>query len=202
MYECCICYQHARSTLRHLREVHPHFNGKVPCGVNGCPRTSSSYEGLRQHMYRYHRDILNVPVTSEASDSHEQENSREQENDSIMEDLGNTFNSDPPCYSAAEIGAKFILKTRDGRKLTQLATDGIIEDSKILVQNTVEIIKLKEVMEVCEATENTIAQVNSIFCDETLINPFNGLDTWYKQEKFIKDNFNYVVSTHTHLQTW
>lgn len=56
MYECMICHQHAQTTLagvlRHIREVHPHFQGSVPCGIQGCPSTPTSYEGLRQHVYR------------------------------------------------------------------------------------------------------------------------------------------------------
>lgn len=45
-------------------------------------------------------------------------------------------NPNYPQDSATAIGAKFIMKTRNGRKLTQTATNGIIEDSKLLVQNT------------------------------------------------------------------
>ena len=36
--------------------------------------------------------------------------------------------------------------------------------------------------------------MQSIFGDEKLVNPFSGLDTEYLQEKFIRENFNYVVS--------
>ena len=62
MFECCICQKYARRTLaeimRHIRDVHPHFDGTVRCGVEGCPSTASSYESLRQHMYNKHKHIL------------------------------------------------------------------------------------------------------------------------------------------------
>ena len=205
MYECCICNQHGRRTLsgilRHIREVHPHFNGKVTCGVNGCPRTSSSYEGLRQHMYRYHRDVLNVPATVPEASSSQQEQEEEEEDGYTVEDMQIEPDFNPSYESTTAIAAKYILKTRDGRKLTQLCTDGIIQDSKIFVQNTVDILKKKLIsaIEGSGATDTTIAEVHSILDDETLRNPFAHLDTQYKQEKFIKENFNYVVSIYNPL---
>ena len=40
MYQCWLCHQYARKTLngilRHIREVHTHFEGRVMCGINGC----------------------------------------------------------------------------------------------------------------------------------------------------------------------
>lgn len=182
--------------LRHIREVHPYFSGKVACGVNGCPRTSSSYEGLRQHIYRYHKDLLNVPVTvPEASSSNQEpEDDDYTAEDMQIEETMPNYNSS--SESTTSIGAKFILKIRDGKKLPQLVTDEIIEDSKILVENTVDIMKKKltAVMESSGATDATIAEVHSILDDETLRNPFACLGTQYKQDKFIKKNFNYVVS--------
>lgn len=62
MYQCWLCHQYARKTLngilRHIREVHPHFEGRVMCGINGCPSTASTYESLRQHLYQKHPEEL------------------------------------------------------------------------------------------------------------------------------------------------
>ena len=189
MYECCICNQHGRRTLSGiLRHI----------GVNGCPRTSSSYEGLRQHMYRYHRDVLNVPATVPEASSSQQEQEEEEEDGYTVEDMQIEPDFNPSYESTTAIAAKYILKTRDGRKLTQLCTDGIIQDSKIFVQNTVDILKKKLIsaIEGSGATDTTIAEVHSILDDETLRNPFAHLDTQYKQEK---ENFNYVVSIYNPL---
>ena len=68
MYFCQLCNQYARLSLkeilRHMRDVHRSFSSPVICGVNGCPSTASSYESLRQHMYKKHRDEL-IPNTTE-----------------------------------------------------------------------------------------------------------------------------------------
>ena len=158
MFECCICHQHARTTLsallRHIREVHPHFDGKVLCGVDGCPATPSSYEGLRQHMYRFHREQLNLgskrgseslnnvlsDVNPELSDVNPEaplldDNSEEMVNDVSIDHITSVGS---PATSSKILGAQFIMKTRDGRKLTQVATNGIVQDAEVLVQSTVQ----------------------------------------------------------------
>ena len=62
MYECQVCKQFARLTLkeiiRHIRDMHRHFSSPVRCGVHNCTSTATSYESLLQHMYKKHRNEL------------------------------------------------------------------------------------------------------------------------------------------------
>ena len=51
--------------LQHIREVHPHFEGRVMCGINGCPSTGSPYETLRQHLYKKHVADLKSKLPSD-----------------------------------------------------------------------------------------------------------------------------------------
>ncbi len=55
-------HQHARTTiagiLKHIREVHPFFRDAITCGLDGCAATPSSYEALKAHVYRYHKNLL------------------------------------------------------------------------------------------------------------------------------------------------
>ena len=205
MYECSICQQHARKSLsgilRHIREVHPHFNGKVTCGVNGCPSTPSTYEGLRQHIYRYHKELLCSASDHDTEEGIARDDSSTQLDDNLVNQEEDEENVLSPCFHSSEqlsatvIGAKFILKTRDGKKLTQVTTNGIMEDSKLLVQNTVQTIE-RRVMETLSfggVADDIISKVQAVFCDKRLRNPFHGLKTQYLQEKFIQENFNYVV---------
>lgn len=155
-------------------------------------------------MYRYHKNLLTAanPVT-------EQDHSTSSTITDIDLDDGDIDNGDTPysrtpthesgqsssSESSKVIGAKFILKTRDGRNLTQFATNGVVDDAKLLVQTTLDVVK-KEVMDVLQASvpDDTLSKVQSIFSDEKLNNPFCGLETQKKQERFIRENFNYVVS--------
>ena len=112
--------------------MHPHFEGKVPCGIDGCPSTPASYEGLRQHMHRYHRELLSestipgvtVAVTDDNNESYQSTSCNLMEVDQI---IVNPPSISLPPEMPARLGAQFILKTRDERKLTQVATNGIIQ---------------------------------------------------------------------------
>ena len=112
--------------------MHPHFEGKVPCGIDGCSSTPASYEGLRQHMHRYHRELLNestipgvtVAVTDDNNESYQSTSCNLMEVDQI---IVNPPSISLPPEMPARLGAQFILQTRDGRKLTQVATNGIIQ---------------------------------------------------------------------------
>ncbi len=108
MYECCICNQHGRrilsGILSHMREVHPNFSGEVACGVNGCALTSSIYEGLGTGTTGIYQSPFQELLALNKSKK--------------MITLWRTWKlkkPSNPCYeSTTAIGAKFILKTRDG----------------------------------------------------------------------------------------
>lgn len=42
-------------------------------------------------------------------------------------------------------------------------------------------------------TDDQLSELKTLFSDDSLVNPFKGLETVNKQEKFIQENFNYVV---------
>ncbi len=93
--------------------------------------------------------------------------------------------------SSTDLGAQFILKTRDGKGLTQTTTDEILHDVKTVLQNTVKTLEQEVLKKVDDLQVITKEELKRIFVDETLINPFKNLDTPYKQEKYIS---SYVVS--------
>ncbi len=49
---CC------RNSKAYIREVHPFFRDAVTYGLDGCAATPSSYEALKAHVYRYHKNLL------------------------------------------------------------------------------------------------------------------------------------------------
>lgn len=209
MYECCICHQHARRTLsallRHIREVHPHFEGRVLCGVDDCPATPSTYEGLRQHMYRFHKEH----ITQQCSESSSATTPISNENlplcdseEPMAESQGNQESINNEKHDAKVVGAHFILKTRDGRKITQKAVDGIVQDAKILVQNTLQSIERRVFDKMnhlgVELTDGELDELKTVFHDDDTL-PFSELHSEHMQEKFIREHFNYVVSDKTCL---
>lgn len=199
MFECCICHQHARRTLlgvlRHIKEVHPYFRTAVVCGLSGCVATSSSFQALRTHLYRNHRDKLDVRDSDVTEDV-----TAESETMLADQELPQEPN-DPspllPAPSSTLLGAEFIMKIRDGKGLTQVATDGILQDTKIVLQSTLDSVKealLNKLRDLpVTMTEYQVSDLASVF-SEAVEDPFRGLESVYKQEKFIHEHFNYVVS--------
>lgn len=150
-------------------------------------------------MYRYHKSLLTEPTsnaaTSTAADVHVEEEEGTQDSE-----VGDQSPQENACCveQATILGAQFILKTRDGRKLTQVATNGIVQDTKTVLQSTIEVVQ-KKVLETFESeeislTDQQLEKITSIFADEAIVNPFRGLETEYKQDKFIQSHFDYVVS--------
>ena len=153
MYECQVCKQFARLTLkeiiRHIRDMHRHFSSPVRCGVHNCFSTATSYESLRQHMYKKHRNELipedynsNYLMSTETVHGRDHDVSHDagqRDDDDHDRDIANHGDVD---ISIAEVNdnphnmsqsttetAKFILKIRDGKGLTQTVTDGILRDT-------------------------------------------------------------------------
>lgn len=206
MFHCCICHQHARNTLtgvlRHIKEVHPHFTSSVVCGLDGCLATPKSFQALRKHIYRYHKNLLNTTPLNPASSINAMnegidvepidffENEDEPPADSHDDDLQG-------CTTTKVVGAQFIMKTRDGRKLSQATTNEIITDTMTAISSVSDALQLNLFKKIDELgvvmTDDQRAELACVFSNDEVVNPFLGLETEYKQEKFIKEQFNYVV---------
>lgn len=187
--------------LRHIKEVHPHFQSAVVCGLEGCVATPSSFQALRTHLYRKHRRLLDCvteDVTPEIETTPTPQDEMTPANEEWQEELHNEQDELPPAPKSALLGAEYIMKIRDGKGLTQTATDGILQDTTIVVQNTLESVKetlLKKLGDLpLPLAEDQVSDLMSVFSDESVQEPFRGLESVYKQDKFIREHFNYVVS--------
>ena len=153
MHKCQICKNYARRTLaeilHHIREVHSHFEGKVKCIVSGCPSTLSTYESLRHHMYKKHKDVLkdgdfsdhDISISPSENVSSDDGTGIIEMNDSSTEVESSSGQSD--LQNDYDEAAKYILKIQEGRKLTQTVTNGIIEDTILMMQRTIDHLKGK-----------------------------------------------------------
>ena len=90
----------------------------------------------------------------------------------------------------------FILKTRDYRKLTQAALDGILEDVTELLQAHIQHVleKILDVLNSSNVGEQVVSAISSIFAEERFSKPFLGLETEYRQNRYFRDHFGMVVS--------
>ena len=91
--------------------------------------------------------------------------------------------------------ALFLLKLKETHRLSQTALDDVVEGCKLVFSHTLERLH--------SGIQDNLARLD---IDDTLLDhvfdevadPFTGLETKYSQEKFIAEEFNFIVSTVQH----
>lgn len=204
-YCCSLCDHFSATTiggiLRHVGAVHahePHFH--LVCGINGCPRTYKNFHSFRKHLRRRHAQTLDT-TESAASEVTSNGGSHQLEVEGFDSDWA------PSSCSPTELPvdreesfkrstAMFILKTKEVNGVSQVALNELIEDVTMLVQRTVDSIKLR-VEHVLTRNGVCAAEIEGL-CDifhmEELCSPFRGLHSEFLQHKTFKDLFGLVVS--------
>ena len=109
--------------------------------------------------------------------------------------MDNIEDNPEPVGNPKRSAALFLLKTREEGRLTQKALNQVVQSTSSLCDQVVSNLKAQvtqviQKVGLNEADQKTILDsLGGISCD-----PFEGLRTEYKQEKFYKENFNYLVS--------
>ena len=88
-------------------------------------------------------------------------------------------------------GALFILKMKEHRRTSQLAIDDIVEGCRGLFAQAVSRVHAGVRAKLATAGIE-IEGLNDIF--EDLADPFDGLETCYRQEEYFLDNLGLIVS--------
>lgn len=183
MYLCQICKQYARVSLkeiiRHIRDIHLHFATPVRCGVDGCPSTATSYDSLRQHTYKKHRNKLIPENPGEDHSNFVPSFEDESCNDDNPECSGEAREPNEssttmilPITQSTLEAARFILKLRDGKGLPQTVTDSIVKDIQLLIDSTNESLKEKitdYLLDVNKLSNSEITQIQELFSSEKAI---------------------------------
>jgi len=175
--------------------MHRHFSTPVRCGVEGCPSTATSYDSLRQHTYKKHRNEL-IPENSAPNFEDEPCNADPEissEEGSHIPAYSTSTPSTATTQSALE-AARFILKLRDGKGLPQTVTDSILKDIQVVIDSTNDNLKKKVIeylMSVNKLSYSEISRIQEIFSSEKAM--FDGLESVHKQELYFQEHFNYVV---------
>ena len=133
LYACCICRKFSRASFRPVfRHIGQHRfdpNLIIACNLNSCTDVYKNVDSFRKHVYRKHREILCPGGDSEdvAFDNDAAENVQIS-SDIDIENSGQDI--DPPSLFSKKTSALFLLKTREERKVTQSALNGIVQDMR------------------------------------------------------------------------
>ena len=92
--------------------------------------------------------------------------------------------------------ALFLLKTKEVRKVSQVALDGIIEDFTLILQETIR--SLREEVNLCLMADglsiDAFDDLPGMFDNPSTLNPFSELGSKHKQEKFYREHLDFLVS--------
>lgn len=210
MFSCLYCtFRTAewRKLSRHTFECHSSVPGlSFKCGLGGCLRTFSRYSALQSHIARNHskHDIPDVslfgchsveqPSASPADETFSTNDFPSTDNAMIEsgmedrdEDAMDVEETRVRCLRTA--AAKFLLALKEQHRLTQVSINFLVDQVKLIVAGVVA--DIKETVH-SKLTENGVTTTLYECFQE--VNPFEGLDTEYKQTKFYKEHFNLVVS--------
>ena len=192
-YTCPKCHRFSApsfpSVMRHIGSVHswkPNFS--ITCGIDGCPRTYTSYRYFRRHVCKQHSRY-----TEDSGDSNSPNNDSQ---DSLDETLGSSLPSARNCGPAYKRSAAlFVLKSKEERRISQLALDGLLEDFHELCETQQNCLRkeVKECLQSLSCSTQVIEAVDRVVHQSRTNLPFDGLQTAYLQQQYFQENFNFVV---------
>ena len=138
-FVCTICnaFTHSsfRAVFRHMGTHRADPNLHIACGIDSCAATYKNLDSYKKHIYRRHREVLTFERVQDQSENVEDEDifdpftPPEAERESITRPRGD---------EAKREAALFLLKTKEERKVTQRALDGIVRDLQGIWENSMD----------------------------------------------------------------
>ena len=219
--QCPLCTDFSVPTfqllLHHISRVHansPDFN--MPCGVetngNRCETTFTNFHAYKRHLRKKHRWRLCDGTDSNTSgdlSEDEDENGFALDHDDTAaasdsamydRDVGNedsVTSTEEEKNSFTKETAMWILKLKEGRKLTQSTTEEILSDVTELCTDVVcrlghDILK---VLESAGVNASDIPGLHHLLSETSPYStPFSNLKSQFLQLSYYRNHLNFVVS--------
>lgn len=169
-------------------------------------RTFSTYSALQSHINRNHNksdqpdaSLLGChvePLLRAATNENQEDFFSSDPMNGGLENDGRDFGEDESMDESCsgETGslqaaaARFLLALKEQHRLTQVSINFLVDQVKLIVAGVVA--NVEEAVNSKLASEGVTTTVHECFRD---VNPFEGLETEYKQSKFYKEHFNLLV---------
>ena len=202
--------------VSHLRLVHSTDSTfHVLCNIAGCSLEFRSFSAFNSHVYRWHRAAIGLEhltgedtspsPTQQVLTSHHNistANSPERCRLSDYEDDDGQHDERSPrrvedafaLDMYRQTNAEFIMKLSEGRQLSQVAMDDIIQGCREICKQTLCTVKVNVVRALSDAGIDAFSVPGLEDTLSKIPDPFVGLETPYMREKFYKQRMNYVVS--------
>lgn len=202
---CCGRYSTSlKDLLRHVRLIHfgtPGFR-ILKCNLDGCRKTFRKYAVFRNHVYEYHANKLEdvaieeetvIPSINDGTFSDRVEENSEEDPESDAECISQVTSAE----SMQKASAIWILKIQEVNKLPQSTTEKIMQDTGALYEAAMSNLYADVATKLQEegVAHDVVRKVGSIFSPTGPHGQlFGGLETPYRQLKYFKEHFQFVVS--------
>ena len=176
--------------LKHIRQVHAHKPGfRITCSLSRCPRTFTTFEVFRNHVYGFHSD--NEATVQPQQDVPDNEPTYDAEADA--DDQPHILD---PYKTKKAAAAIWILKVQENYMLPQSTMEQILKDVTGFFQDT--LLDLQEDVNSCLSSagidHSSIPGLAHLFDRSSeYAAPFAGLETHYRHMKYCKEVLGYVV---------
>ena len=190
MYVCTICDQFRGTSfaavLRHIGTSHRYDPGlSIRCGIDLCPETYTKFESFRSHVYRKHRDVLHL--SAKDNSDHQPETDDPEFSIPHNDPVGSGVSAQPSATDRQPnlqlSAAKFLIKTKEECKLTQVSIDKLVTSIRGLWDQAMQ-----------DLRQRLAGSLPDEFDESVLDTPlFEGIETHYLQQKYYREHFRYVV---------
>ena len=184
-----------KAVMRHIGAVHAHNAGfHICCGINGCPRTYNKFASYRQHLYRIHREVLDIATDVDEATILEDDIGDLDSNETSMENAPcglDTSNSFP--LSLKQVGL-FLLKAKEIYKVAESHLGSLVDDVSNMIELTLNHLEERVLMQLDSMGIGMSCEMKSIFRLPQLRNVFDRLRTKSQLQNFIQENLEVVVS--------
>ena len=196
--------------LFHISRVHsnsPDFN--LPCGIDNCQVTFTNFHAFKRHIRKKHRSHLNDTETDGDGDAgslgdQQYADAHCNAGDEASLECSSTTNSEADHLTTdldrERAIALWILKLKEGRKLTQSVTEEILQDVTEFCCEMISDLKsnIYKLLSSAGINADDVSGLEDLFQDESpYVKPFSKLETQYLQMSYYKKHLGFVVSNYT-----
>ena len=200
--------------LFHIGRVHassPDFY--LPCGIDNCQVTFTNFHAFKRHLRKKHSSHLSDieaehDLDCDITDRDSVASSTTLEpsgdvsdyfmgDDETSEESSSTLATQYISVDRERAIALWILKLKEGRKLTQSATEEILQDVTELCGGIITNLKsdIYTVLSAAGINVDDVSGLEDLFQDESsYVKPFSKLETQYLQMSYYKSHLGFIVS--------
>lgn len=198
-WRCPLCHCFAapgpKGILRHMGTIHAmDSNFHVICGLQWCPRSYNNYHSYKKHMYKKHRDVLELDYSS-CSQPDGSNPSLEYGN--FDRDDDDDMSNPPPVMSVKDekkTSALFLLKTTAVTKVSKSALDDLVSDFSIFLNSKLHTLENDVTTYLRQKNVEVDSDLLKMFRSPSVTSPFQGLDSEYLRKKYYIDHLGMLVS--------